>query len=166
MNQELGIMENKELAQWISDISKKELGLLYYFPEEIEEAIKENRYILLKEGDRRVGFGLWTIRANWLELHTLYIAPEFRGRGYMSKLLEVGYERLKDSPFKIYAFTRAGAVMHGIEKYGFRPGSFFDLPWRVIFGIFWHRLNPRRWPSYLKYGWKIFGAWKWELYIR
>ncbi|TSC89927.1 MAG: hypothetical protein G01um10143_417 [Parcubacteria group bacterium Gr01-1014_3] len=161
-----------DLAKTISAVSKKELGLLYYFPEEIERALKENRAVIIEENGRLVGWGFWTIRngpprrASWLEVHTLYIYPEFRGRGYLNKFFDMAYQRLKDANLRAYFFTRAGAVMHMAEKYGFKKASVSDIPISVWIKMLLHRLNPRRLSSYLKYGWRILGAWKWDVYIR
>ncbi len=165
--------EINTLAKEISAISRRELGLLYYFPEEIERAFKENRAVIVEEGEKLVGWGFWTIRnglpggeAGWLETHTLYIYPEFRGKGYLNKVFETAYQRLKDANLRAFFFTRAGAVMHMAEKYGFKKASAFDIPILVWLKMLWHRINPRRWSSYLKYGWRILGAWKWDIYIR
>lgn len=159
-------MDVKELAKTISAVSKKELGLLYYFPEEVERALKENRAVIIEENDKLIGWGLWTIRNGWMETHTLYIYPEFRGKGYLNKFFETAYQRLKDSNLRAFFFTRAGAVMHMADKYGFKKSSALDIPILVWLKMLLHRANPRRWSSYLKYGWRILGAWKWAIYIR
>ncbi len=159
-------MDTRSLAKVISEISKKELGHLYYSPEEIAKALEENRYAMIKEGEKIAAFGFWRIVRGWAEFHTLYIYPEFRGQGYLGRLFEAIYQRLKDVNLRAYFFTRAGAVEHTAEKYGFKKGSMLDIPARVLTKMLMHHLHPRRWSSYLKYGWRILGAWKWDIYIR
>ncbi len=165
-------MNLSEKAAYISAITKRELGHLYYAPAEMEQALRENRGLILEENNRIVAFAFWTIaggppggEASWYELRTLYIDPDFRGQGYIRKLFAALYERLKDEAKHAFFFTRSGAAAHVASEYGFRRGSYFDLPFGVAARELIHQLHPLRLLSYLKYGWKIFGVWKWELYI-
>ena len=166
--------EINTLAKEISSISRKELGHLYYSSREIAKALEENRYAMVTEGEKIAAFGFWRItdgpprlgEAGWAEFHTLYIYPEFRGQGYLGRLFEVIYQRLKDANLRAFFFTRAGAVEHTAVKYGFRKGSMSEIPFVVLIRALKHHLHPRRWTSYLKYGWRILGAWNWSVYIR
>src|SRR3989344_2186694 len=75
-------MDNGQLVKSISEISKKEAPLLYYYPKEVERAISDGRLITVCENGKNIGFGFWHSYGNWIELSTMYIAPEFRGKGY------------------------------------------------------------------------------------
>ena len=145
-------MDIKFVAKQISDISRKEVNLLYYSSEELEKALAEGRAVYFEENGKLAAFGAWSKRADCAELHALYIYPEFRGKGYLRKIFQKLYEAAKQKGIKVaYFFTQAPEVVHVAGDYGFKPTSHASLPNGVFGEIIWHRIHPKRWFSYLKY---------------
>ena len=148
----------KELAKIISEISGKEERLLYYPPEEIEEIIREKRAVILKEEGKIAGFGSWSLRGgDWAEIDMLYVAPEFRKRKYLGRILAMIFRRVKHEAKKVVIFTRAPQVKREAGKFGFRSlPTLYRLPVKVLGKLFVHRFHPRRWrPCVMKYGLKL-----------
>mgnify|MGYP001579980586 CR=1 FL=1 len=160
-------MDAKAAARTISEASRKELSLLYYLPEELERAISENRAVILEEDGKLVGGCFWRKIEDWLELDTLYILPEFRGRGYARKLFSKARNYLQANPNfkKAFGFTQVSVVKKILEEYGFRPARFSHLPWRMWAKIIRHRLHPMRVLSYLKYFRELSRLGTWQLYV-
>lgn len=170
-------MDPKVVARTISEASRKELSLLYYLPEELERAINENRAVILEEEGRLIGGCFWRRVNDWLELDTLYILPEFRGRGYVRKLFSRVKDYLQANPDfsseggsapggkKAFAFTQVQAIRKIITEYGFKPERFSRLPWGVWLKIFKHRLHPMRVLSYFKYFRELSRLGTWQLYV-
>ncbi len=159
-------MVAKELAKIVSDISKKELGLLYYSPAELEEIINENRAIVFEENGKLSAFGSWTFHGDWVEVHTLYISPEFRGQGYLRKLFSGIYERLKEVKSRAFFFTQSPAVAHVAEEFQFKPALYSNLPAGILFRLILHRSQPRRWIYYSKYLKLLSGLLRFKVFIR
>ncbi len=154
------------MAKIVSDASKKELGLLYYSPAELERIIEEKRFVSFEEDGKLAAFGVWTMHGEWIEAHTLYISPEFRGRGYLRKLFNGIYERLKGTNKKAFFFTVAPAVSHVAEEFNFKPASYSDIPFQVLLRIILHRLQPRRWFYYRKYLTHLGHLFKFKVFVR
>ncbi len=157
-------MDPKAIAKTISGASRKELSLLYYLPEELERAINEKRAVILEEDGRLIGACFWRKVDDWLELDTLYILPEFRGRGYVRKLFSRAKDYLQTNldSRKAFLFTQVPAIRKIVAEYGFQPKKFSRLPWSVWLKILKHRLHPLRILSYLKYFRELrrLGAWQ------
>jgi GNAT superfamily N-acetyltransferase len=159
-------MEKCALAETISKISRKEFGLMYYSAGELEKIINENRAIFFEESGKPAAFGGWTFREKgWVEVHTLYIWPEFRGKGYLRKVFQEIYNRLKNQATKALFFTFAPGVKHVAIDYNFRRAFLTDLPIKILWRIFIHRIHPKRWPSYLKYLRHPFKLFAFRIYI-
>lgn len=159
-------MDIKNLAKILSEVSTKELGLLYYSPKEIEKNIQNARYVVFEENGKLAAFGTWSFRKDWAEIHGLYVAPEFRHRGYLTKVFAAIYEKLKNCGKTAVFFTQAPSVKHLAEKYGFESASHFDIPFGILLKIALHRLNPIRWRHYLKYWTSPFKLFKFQVFIR
>lgn len=152
--------ENNLASEIISRISKKEPGLLYYSPCEIQKALDAKRAVVLENKGRLVGFGFWTPYGSFAEIHTLYICPEFRGRGFIDKILgELAKSVEAAGISKMFFFTVHPAIRHVAKKFGARKCSFLSLPVTTQLRVIRHRFNIRRWPNYFKYfksGFKLF----------
>lgn len=160
-------MKTAEVAKFISEVSKKELGLLYYSAEELERIIAGDQAVVLEENNQLAAFGAWTFRnEGWVEAHTLYIAPEFRGKGYLRKIFAGIYEKLRNQTAKAFLFTQAPAVIRVANDYGFKRSSFFSLPRGVLLKIILRRIDPRAWVYYFKYASAIFRLFKFRLFVR
>lgn len=154
------------MARVISEISRKTVPLLYYLPEEIEKATQEDRLLLIKENEKIVAFAFWYFYDNWVELATLYVAPEFRGRGYLRQMVNKIAEGLKDKNVKPFLFTQVPQVAHVAESFGLKQTPYSTLPLQIFLRILLHRLHPRRWLSYLKHLKNIPRIFKTRLYLR
>lgn len=147
-------MSPEKLAELISEISRRESTLLYYSPEELAAAIREDRGSVIMEDGKFIGCGFWSDRGDgWVEVDTMYVAPGFRGRGYALKLMyllkEKAQKRLVGK--KALLFTQVPAIKSLVERLGFVPAKFSDLPAKLWFKIILHRLHPMRILSYIKY---------------
>jgi len=159
-------MNNRVLAKNIASISKKELGLLYYSSDELEKIISENRAIFLEEDGRPAAFGAWTFREKrWIEVHTLYIWPAFRGKGYLRKVFQEIYKRIAGQGINALLFTFNPKVKHVAAAYNFQKSSLAALPPQIIWRIFLHRIHPGRWFSYLKYFCHPLQIFRFEVYV-
>lgn len=154
------------LAKTISEISRKEIPLLYYFPEEVEKAIQDNRLVVLGQENKNIAFAFWRRYGDWIELSTMYIVPEFRGQGYLHKLVDAIHFKLQDEKANLLLFTQAPQVAHVIERFGFKRAPMVALPLSVLAKIILHRLHPRRWLSYAKHIKNIPRVFKTRLYLR
>ena len=159
-------MDNGQLVKSISEISKKEIPLLYYYPKEVERAISDGRLITVCENGKNIGFGFWHSYGNWIELSTMYIAPEFRGKGYLHKLIDAIRLKLQDKIPNLFLFTQAPQVVRVIENFGFGPASLSSLPFSVLAKLILHRLNLRRWLSYAKHIKNLPRVFETRLYVR
>ncbi|TSC82801.1 MAG: hypothetical protein G01um101419_488 [Parcubacteria group bacterium Gr01-1014_19] len=159
-------MDPKAIAKTISEASRKELTLLYYLPDELERAINEKRAVILEEEGRLIGGCFWRKVGDWLELDTLYILPEFRGRGYVRKLFSRAKDYLQINPDfrKAFLFTQVPAIRKIVAEYDFQPKRFSRLPWSVWLKIFKHRLHPLRILSYFKYFRELRRLGTWQLF--
>lgn len=141
----------KSDAEIISEITRRETRLLYYFPEEIKATIGAGRAVLIKENGELAAFALWDYYGNdWIEIHTIYVRPEDRGRGYSRWLIEEIKNRLAGFRGRIFFFTTSPIIMKIGEELGFKKRSLFSLPAGILLKIIIHRLHPRRWLSYFK----------------
>ena len=76
-------------------------------------------YTLLERGlNRTIGKATVTENRHTVRIHTLYIKPEFRGRGYGEKLIKKILEDFGDK--QILLSTHYGGVDF-FKKYGFKP---------------------------------------------
>lgn len=152
----------------ISEITRKNPNLIYYLPEEIERFLKAGQGLVIKEGDQVAAFGFWSIYCSWTELHTIYVASSFRGRGYTRRVLDSFAEQLKRRGRinKIFIFTRVPAMARIAEERGLKPVSYWRLPMGVWLAILIRsRLNPKKLGSHLKHGLSIFAAARSRLFI-
>lgn len=155
-----------DLAREISKITRKENFLLYHTVKEVEDILSKGDAALLKESGKLAAFMLWSSRAGWVELHTAYVVPEFRGRGYYQKLQEEARVKiLANSPSHVFFFTRVPAVANLWRDYGTKDSAYSFLPKKVWLEILKHRLMPQRWLSYFKHGLNIFQAASSSLHI-
>lgn len=146
-------MITTNLAKTISQISKKELGLLYYFPSEIQRALNNRRAAIIYKDNKLAGFGFLTPRGkNYAEIHTLYVSPKFRGQGILNEIISSLVKLSKEAQIsRAFFFTLNPAVKHVAENFNAQQKSFWSLPFKARLKILSMRLNPRRWISYLKY---------------
>lgn len=161
-------MDAKELAEMISEVSRRESTLLYYSPKELEAAIREDRGSVLIEGGKFIGCGFWSNRGDgWVEFDTMYVAPEFRGRGYSKKIMGLMKEKAQQrlSGQNAFLFTQVPAMRKMVEGLGFLPVEFSELPRKLWWKIIFHRLHPKRWLSYAKYLSQPERVGSWQLYI-
>lgn len=161
-------MDAKELAGMISAVSRQETTLLYYSPEELEKAIREDRGSVIVEDGKFVGCGFWADRGGgWVEFDTMYVAPEFRRRGYSRKIMQLMKEKAQKRLVgqKAFLFTQVPAMRKMVEGLGFLPVEFSALPGRLWWKIIFHRMHPKRWISYAKYLPHLNRVGSWQLYI-
>jgi len=155
-----------DLAREISEITRQEKFLLYHSPREIENILAKGNAVILKEGGKLAALMLWSDRAGWVEFHTGYVAPEFRGQGYYKKIQEEARKKiLASSARNIFLFTRVPAIANLWRHQGIRASAYSALPKAVWLEILKHRLSPARWPSYFKHGLNIFKAASSSLHI-
>ncbi len=157
----------REESKIISEITKSESRLLYYLPEEIERAFAEGRGVVIRDGEKLVGFGLWDFYRDWTELHTLYIAPEYRGRGYLKKIVAEAAEKLKNQgrTNKLFLFTLAPRVASVAAAHRFKNASYFSLPLKTWLAIGKARANPKKLFAYFKHGFHIVDAIRAQLWV-
>lgn len=160
-----------EMNDWqniISGITRIESRLIYYSPIEVAKALKEDRVVLIREAGKLAAFGIFDIYGDWIELHTIYVMPEFRGRGYSHEVIS-GLKQLDKyhhlGTKKIFMFSRAPQIIRIAQEYGFKSVSFWHLPMRLILKILIHRFAVHRLPTHLKHGWKIFQAATSQLFV-
>jgi len=76
-------------------------------------------YTILEIGSNEtIGKATVTENHHTVRIHTIYVKPEFRGRGYGEKLMKIILEDFGDRP--IFLSTHYGGVRF-FRKYGFKP---------------------------------------------
>lgn len=156
-----------EIAKKISDITKNSDRLIYYPPEEVQKNFEKDQIVFFQEGEELAAFGLWDYYGDWVEIHTGYVAPEFRGMGYGRKLLEEMKKKLeaRDRGKNFLLFTRAPQIAHLVSEFGFKKAAFWKLPLNVWLKIIFSRLSLKKLPTYIKHGLNIFAALNSRLFI-
>ena len=156
------------LAKIISEITRQDEHLLYYLPEEVEACLQEKRAVILQEKESLIAFILWDYYGDWIQAHTIYVMPEFRGRGYFRKLvveLKTQFDNPKYKNKKFFLFTRVPAVKHVLGGYGFIPKPYRYLPISVWWKLLRERFQFRKLLSHLKHGFLIFSAMRSGLFV-
>lgn len=159
---------NEELIKEISEITKTEKRLIFYVPAEIRKNIANNQIVVLKDNGRLAAFGMWDFYFDgWAEVHSLFVAPEFRGQGYLRKIFAEIEANLKNHPeiSKVFFFSRAPAAIHVGQEHGFKRVSYWHLPVKIWLKVIAERLKFKKIPVYLKHGWRIFSACTSQLFI-
>lgn len=162
-------MVMEKLIKEISELTKSEERLFYWLPKEIEKNIRDNQIVFYEEDGELAAFCLWNFYGGWVEIHTVFVAPRFRGRGYLRRIFNdvtASLEKRLHEIRGIFFFTRVPAMRHVAQEYGFKTVSYWRLPFGVWLKIIQTRLNPRKLSSHFKHGSEILASLVSPLFVR
>jgi GNAT superfamily N-acetyltransferase len=144
------IMNNLQLAEIISNITKNEPNLMYRTKDEILSSLNSNSITIKYDNkDNLQGFIInKKLKQGFTEIGSLYVLPEYRKNGIGKELL---YEAIsKFDHNKIIVRTKDKSLKQILKSKDFTPVS-LKYNWTISFVYLWDRIkNPYRFFNFLK----------------